>query len=65
MKPPHHIGAVDSRERHGADGFHYRCTDSNTILGFGANVSGDSAPIQTIGGGSTGLSVPLGIALEE
>ena len=38
---------------------------SNTILGFAANAIGNSAPIQTIAGGSTGLSVPLGIAIEE
>ena len=38
---------------------------SNAILGFAANASGNSTPIQTIAGSATGLSDPLGVALAE
>src|SRR5580700_3941327 len=38
---------------------------SNAILGFAATASGNVAPIQTIAGGATGLSVPLGLAVTE
>ncbi|MGA7200561.1 MAG: hypothetical protein WBX26_01925 [Candidatus Cybelea sp.] len=38
---------------------------SNAILGFAATASGNVAPIQTITGGATGLSVPLGLAVTE
>jgi hypothetical protein len=38
---------------------------SNAILGFAANATGNSAPIQTITGSSTRLSDPLGLALAE
>jgi len=38
---------------------------SNAILGFAANASGNSTPIQTIAGSATQLSNPLGLAVTE
>jgi hypothetical protein len=38
---------------------------SNAILVFAANASGNAAPIQTIAGSATKLSVPLGLAVTE
>ncbi len=38
---------------------------SNAILVFAANASGNVAPIQTIAGSATELSVPLGLAVTE
>jgi hypothetical protein len=38
---------------------------SNAILGFAATASGNVAPIQTIAGGATMLSDPLGITVTE
>jgi hypothetical protein len=38
---------------------------SNAILVFAATASGNAAPIQTIAGSATKLSVPLGIAVTE
>jgi len=38
---------------------------SNAILGFAATASGNVAPIQTIAGGATRLSDPLGLAVTE
>jgi len=38
---------------------------SNAILGFAANATGNVAPIQTIAGGATGLSNPLGLAVTK
>ncbi len=38
---------------------------SNEILVFAANASGNVAPIQTIAGSATELSVPLGVAVTE
>lgn len=38
---------------------------SNAILGFAPNATGNVAPIQTIAGGATGLSDPLGLAVTE
>jgi hypothetical protein len=38
---------------------------SNAIVGFAANAAGNVAPIQTIAGGATRLSNPLGLALVE
>ncbi len=38
---------------------------SNSILVFAANATGNVAPIQTIAGSATKLSVPLGVAVTE